>query len=328
MSTVRPGVAEIAPTVADEILRLHGDALQQLYRQCEDQLGANWQAMSDKPAESVATTLAALWHAAASAALSLERAGEQPLPALDANGRARLRELVSERVRGTPLAQLTGIQTFMGIEFMVSADALIPRVETELLGYAALAKVRECLAQQGRAPVVLDVCTGSGNLALALASHEPGAQVRGADLSTDAVALAKRNAMKLGLGERVTFLEGDLLAPFDTAEFRGRVDVIVCNPPYISSAKVDAMREEIIQHEPRLAFDGGPLGIRILQRLVNEAPQFLRAGGWLAFEVGLGQGRGMRKRLEQLGVYDEIAEIVDAQGQVRALAACANGRVP
>jgi release factor glutamine methyltransferase len=127
----------------------------------------------------------------------------------------------------------------------------------------------------------------------------------------------------------VAFHEGDLLAPFDDAEHLGSIDLVTCNPPYISSGKVDTLPGEIIGHEPRLAFDGGPLGIRIVQRLVNEVPRFVRAGGWLAFEVGLGQGRGLRRRIEHHGAYGEVRDIADAEGQVRALAAriVAPGRV-
>ncbi len=168
---------------------------------------------------------------------------------------------------------------------------------------------------------MIDVCTGSGNLALALAHHAPRARVWAADLSESAVILAERNAKNLSLDDRVTFRRGDLLAPFDTPEFHGKVDLLVCNPPYISSGKVDVMADEIIGHEPRLAFDGGPLGIRILQRLIAEAPRFLKANGVLAFEIGLGQARGIRKRLEQHGGYGNIGEITDRGGQTRALSA-------
>ena len=99
--------------------------------------------------------------------------------------------------------------------------------------------------------------------------------------------MARRNATQLGLAKRVSFRVGDLLAPFDTPGFPGSVDLLVCNPPYISSAKVDGMHAQVADHEPRLAFDGGPFGIRILQRVINEAPRLLRAGGTLAFEVGV-----------------------------------------
>jgi release factor glutamine methyltransferase len=124
-----------------------------------------------------------------------------------------------------------------------------------------------------------------------------------------------------GLDQRVTFRAGDLLLPFDTPEFHSKVDLLVCNPPYISSGKVTEMPEEISQHEPSLAFDGGPLGIRILQRLITDAPRFLRGGGWLAFEVGLGQGRGVKRKLEQQPHFSDITEIADPHGDTRALLA-------
>lgn len=208
----------------------------------------------------------------------------------------------------------------MGVELLAAPGALIPRKETEVVGRLALEHLRR-LAGTVPAPLVLDACTGSGNLAIALASHVPQAQAWGADLSEDAVALARENARRLGLEARVRFVAGDLLAPFEAAGLAGRADLLVCNPPYISSAKVDTMPGEIIGHEPRLAFDGGPLGIRILQRLIEAAPRFVRPGGVLAFEVGLGQGRGVRKRLEQNAAYSAIEEAADAAGNVRALAA-------
>jgi release factor glutamine methyltransferase len=292
-----------------------------LYQECEALLATSLQTLNDKPEETVASTLSALWHAAAGKPLSVQRATDSPLPALDVNASARLRTLLQHRIAGIPLAHLTGRQQFMGLELQVSGDALIPREETELLGHAALTHLQNIIRENNNNATVIDVCTGSGNLALALAHHAPRARVWAADLSESAVALAERNAKNLSLDDRVTFRAGDLLAPFDTPEFHGKVDLLVCNPPYISSGKVDVMASEIIGHEPRLAFDGGPLGIRILQRLIAEAPRFLKASGILAFEIGLGQGRGIRKRLEQHGDYGDIVEITDAEGNIRALVA-------
>lgn len=291
-----------------------------LYQECEALLATSLQTLSDKPEETVASTLSALWHAAASKPLSVQRAIDTPLPTLNAHSAMRLRTLLRQRITGIPLAHLTGRQQFMGLELQVSGDALIPREETELLGHAALAHLQNIIREKNSA-TVMDVCTGSGNLALALAHHAPRARLWAADLSESAVALAERNAKNLSLNDRVTFRAGDLLAPFDTPEFHGKVDLLVCNPPYISSGKVDVMASEIIGHEPRLAFDGGPLGIRIFQRLIAEAPRFLNVNGVLAFEIGLGQARGIRKRLEQHGEYTTIVEINDAQGNARALTA-------
>jgi release factor glutamine methyltransferase len=295
-------------------------ALAALYRDCESTLDAGLTTLPDQPAETVASTLSALSHAAAGEPKSVQLAAQAALPALDAPGIERLRDLMQRRLGGTPLAHLTGRQRFMGLDLMASPGALIPREETELLGLAAVARARATADERGTA-IVVDACTGSGNLALAIARHEPRARVWGADLSADAVALALRNAEHLGLGDRVAFRAGDLLEPFDNMEFHGRVDLLVCNPPYISSGKVDALPAEIGGHEPRLAFDGGPFGIRILHRLVNDASRLLRRGGTLAFEVGLGQGPGMRRRLEQGGRYVGVEEIADAEGRTRALVA-------
>lgn len=295
-----------------EDLRVRADALAQLE--------AGLARLPDKPEETLQATLAALWHAACGARLSAAAAAEQALPPLDAPARARLEALLARRISGEPLAHLTGRQRFMGLELESGGEALIPRRETEILGRAAVAAL-EALAAESAAPIAIDVCTGSGNVALALAHHVPRARVWGADLSEAAVGLARRNAASLGLAGRVEFRAGDLLAPFDEEAFVGRADLVTCNPPYISSAKVGAMAPEIADHEPRLAFDGGPLGIRILNRLVQEAPRFVRPGGWLAFEVGLGQGRGVRRRVEGHGAWEAVREFPDESGEVRALAA-------
>jgi len=162
---------------------------------------------------------------------------------------------------------------------------------------------------------------GSGNLAASLASHEPAATVYAADITHDAVALARRNVAHLKLGDRVTVQQGDLLDPFNTSSFHGKVDLLTCNPPYISSAKLDNMPEEIIEREPREAFDGGPFGIRILQRLVKDALRFLRPGGWLAFELGSGQGAPFMQRMQKQGRFQELRPIRDEGGDVRVIAA-------
>ncbi|CAH0347973.1 peptide chain release factor N(5)-glutamine methyltransferase [Aquabacterium sp. CECT 9606] len=278
--------------------------------------------LPDKPEETSASALQTLWHLAAGQALSIEAATRQPLPGLTAPQFLKLDELTAQRLGGTPLAHLTGRQHFMGLELLAGPQALIPRSETELLANAALNKLRLLAAERGNDPVmVIDVCTGSGNLALALAHGVPRAQVFAADLSEDAVSLAQRNANHLDLQDRVQLRSGDLLAPFDEPNFHGQVDLLVCNPPYISSGKLETMPTEIVGFEPRLAFDGGPFGIRILQRLMREAPRFLRPGGWLAFEVGLGQGPAVLQWLNKTGHYDTIDSVLDAEGQPRAFLA-------
>jgi release factor glutamine methyltransferase len=289
-----------------------------LYRELLVETTTRLQVLNDKPEETVESTLRALWHTAAGAPMSAERASAIALPALDSAAVARLRELLAQRFTGVPLAHLTGRQRFMDMELEVGKAALVPRKETELLGSAALAVLRQMAATQATLRVI-DVCTGAGNLAFALATHEPKAQVYASDLSTEAVELARHNGVQLGLGQRVEFRQGDFLAPFAGGDFDRNVDLLVGNPPYISSGKVVNLPAEIIGHEPSLAFDGGPFGVKILQRMIAEAPQFLRSGGWLAFEVGLGQGPAIMDRLGRNPAYADLSAVEDATGAIRAV---------
>ncbi len=291
-----------------------------LYRELRTQLSTTVQFLVDKPEENAESTLHALWHKAAGFAVSAERARHSALPELNPAQVAQLHILVQRRIDGIPLSHLTERQHFMGLEMLVGPQALVPRKETELLAGAAIEHANALCATQPSL-VVMDVCTGSGNVALAIASSVPQARVFAADLSEEAVALAARNAEQLQLAKRVEFRAGDLLEPFNTAEFLGQVDVLTCNPPYISSAKVEHMPSEIAAHEPHLAFDGGPFGVAILMRLLQEAPRFLRAGGWLVFEVGLGQGPALLKRLEKNTAFSAVREHKDKAGDIRALSA-------
>jgi release factor glutamine methyltransferase len=282
------------------------------------ELTGRFLALSDKPEESVRATVAALWLLAAGEAMSVAAAGEARIPALDSAGEQRMQNLLTRRIAGEPLAYITGLQRFMGIELLVSPAAMIPRRETELVANAAV----DCLRAMGKAdPLVLDVCTGSGNLACSIAARFPGARVYAADISSEAVALAQRNIQRCGLAGRVEARVGDFLTPFDDPAFLGKVDLLICNPPYISAHKRQAMAAEIASHEPVYAFDGGPLGISLLTRLLREAPRFLRCGGMLAFELGLGQGPAVSQRIARLEALRLVADFKDDGGNIRAIVA-------
>jgi release factor glutamine methyltransferase len=241
------------------------------------------------------------------------------LPFLNERGRARLKELLRNRLAGVPLAHLLGWQNFMGLELRAGPQALIPRKETEILGKAALGCLRELIRSRGYAKVI-DVCTGSGNLALALAAAEPVCEVCGADISSKAIALAEENARLHGLEGRVQFRSGDLFAPFGE-DFHGKVDLIVCNPPYLPSGKARSLPREIADFEPREAFDAGMLGVSIITRLIAEAPSFLAPQSWLCFEVGMGQGPFFISRLKALDKYKIIESATDTAGFARAIMA-------
>jgi len=274
----------------------------------------------DKPEETIEATLKALWFAAYGDPKSAQLACEHNLPDLDLEQVGMLNIFIDKRLQGVPLAHITGRQQFMGLELLASPDALIPRKETELLGYAALEILNTILERQHKAKVI-DVCTGAGNLAIAYAMYQPTVQVYAADLSTEAVTLAKLNVAHHELQDRVEIKEGDLLDPFDIDEFYNSVDLVTCNPPYISSGKVETMHLEISNYEPRLAFDGGPFGIKILNRLIQQAPKYLKKGGWLAFEVGLGQGPSMMKVINKCRKYSSLQSIEDSNGEIRVIQA-------
>lgn len=279
-----------------------------------------WTPLPDKPEETPEGLLAALWSTACGAPVSVDRAVQARLPELDPASHARLKELLERRRAGVPLAHLTERQTFLGLEFLAGPQALIPRKETEILGRAALAKIA-CMARKRGPLMVIDVCAGSGNLALAYAYYEPQARVLASDLSPEAVRLAQRNCGFLGLGERVEAKLGDLLEPFESPAYLGRCDFLSCNPPYISAAKVKEMHPEISRHEPEAAFNGGVYGVSILMKLVRNAPRFLRPGGWLGFEVGHGQGGGLARQLEKNPAFAAVETYADAAGEIRAILA-------
>lgn len=283
-------------------------------------LADRWTPLEDKPEETLDGTVRALWFAAAGDPHPVRDVAYLSLPALDENAYARLESLVDRRGTGEPLAYLTGRQRFAGIELLAAPGALIPRVETELLARTAIDKLRSMPLVDGRRRA-LDLCTGSGNVALAIASQVSDAVVDGCDLSTDAIAIAQRNATFTRLADRARFATGDLFAPVDDDAHAHVYSLVTCNPPYISSGKVSAMRAEIAEHEPRLAFDGGRFGLDVLLRTIKEAPRFLVPGGWLCIEIGRGQGSFALDRLQRSGVYTACTGFDDAAGATRVVAA-------
>jgi len=286
----------------------------------EARLADSVQFLPDKPEETPISTLRALWMTAWGEPVSAEKSADVMPPDLDEDQARRLDELIQRRISGEPLAHITQRQQFMGLDLHAGPEALIPRKETEILARCVINLLRNMEAD-GHTPLVVDVCTGAGNLPVAYAAHSERAMIHAADLCDKAAGLARRNVESLTFHDRIDVRVGDLLAPFDPERFHGRVDVLSCNPPYISSGKVRAMDTEIASHEPSLAFDGGPFGISILQKLIQEGPDYLRAGGWLVFEIGLGQGEIMARRLGKDDRFTRVETHADEAGAVRVIAA-------
>jgi len=254
------------------------------------------------------------------------------------------RAAVAKRAGRYPLQYITGIQEFYSLDFEVDARVLIPRSETELIVDEVLrmaraeaeapAAVRPSapgapsvppapgaseVTGRGEGPLIVDVGTGSGCLAVTLAVRLPGCRVFASDVSEGALAVAARNAARHGVSARIRFARGDGLAPARDAGLAGRADVLVSNPPYIDEADLAGLQPELA-FEPRGALTPGPDGLAFTARLVADAAEILAPGGRLLVELGAGSAPAARALLDP-ALWDAIAVLPDAQGMDRVLSA-------
>jgi release factor glutamine methyltransferase len=224
------------------------------------------------------------------------------------------RGLVERRVSREPLQYILGTQEFCGLEFHVNSAVLIPRPETELLV--------EYVAQRipvERQATIVDACTGSGCIAVAIARLRPRARVIAIDLSNRSLDVARQNATRHAVSERITWLEGDLLGPLAAQELEGCIDIIVSNPPYIAEADWATLQPEVRLFEPRGALVAGPQGTELHERLLQGAGRYLTPGGVLIMEIGAGQARAMRRIVDQISGYRFRQLVYDAAGLERVV---------
>ncbi|MCD7866713.1 MAG: peptide chain release factor N(5)-glutamine methyltransferase [Clostridiales bacterium] len=230
---------------------------------------------------------------------------------------ARYRELLARRASHVPVQQLTGRAWFMGYEFYVNEDVLIPRLDTEVL-----AEEGRKVLMDVRAPRILDMCTGSGCLLITLLVEFPEATGVGADISRRALAVAKRNAVSLGVEKRAEFVESDAFsAPFFSGKggkFVPEYDILISNPPYIPTGDLEDLCEEVRLHDPRLALDGGADGLTFYRRITGAAGEFLKPGGWLLYEIGYDQSAAVEEILRESG-YKGIRTVQDLAGKDRVV---------
>jgi release factor glutamine methyltransferase len=227
--------------------------------------------------------------------------------------RKRFKELIGRRIEGCPVAYLVGRKEFFGLELEVSPAVLIPRPESEFV-------VLECLrlAKEMAQPRILDIGTGSGNLAVAVAQQHHGARVTALDISPEALAVASRNAAKHGIADRVQFFAGDLFSPLSPQD---HFDFVLSNPPYISQEELAKLPAGVRDYEPRAALDGGPGGFAVFDRLMAGAFEHLESGGYLIVEIGAPQEKPARERLTAHGGYELGETLLDASGHPRVLRA-------
>ena len=234
---------------------------------------------------------------------------EQPTDA----DRAKFRELIQRRVAGWPVAYLVGVRDFYLLSFEVEPAVLIPRPDTEALVLEALRRLKPLAA-----PAVLDVGTGSGCIAVSLAHQKKDARVTATDISPDALAVARRNAGKNGVAERITFLQGDLFAPLAPGS---TFDLVASNPPYIAQSEFASLAPDVREHEPRVALDGGPDGLAFYRRIAAGVSPFLKPGGSLLLEVGYTQADAVRGLLAERPELELGATLKDDGGHLRVVTA-------
>jgi release factor glutamine methyltransferase len=227
--------------------------------------------------------------------------------------RDRFRALYRRRLAHEPLQHLLGETDFREVTLKTDRRALIPRPETELLVEIAVEFLR------GRDhPLVADLGTGTGAIAVSVAYEVPGARVVAVDISDDALLLADRNARELGVQGAITLVSGDMLGAL---EGRGPFDAILSNPPYIRSGEIESLQPEVRDHEPKIALDGGPDGMEYLRAIIAGAHRFLKPGGLILLECGEGQGEALKKFAEETGRYGSVEVIPDLAGKDRVIKA-------
>jgi release factor glutamine methyltransferase len=258
---------------------------------------------------------------------------ERELTALEVT---RYGEAIAERARGVPAQYITGHQEFWGLDLIVTPAVLIPRPETEHVVEAVLALVHNpggtdkypetCSDLFSAPPRIIDVGTGSGCIALALASELPHAEILASDISAAALEIARVNAARLQLSARITFLQGDLLAGIALSKDQDpqpdrrplTFDWVISNPPYVGEGEADKVQREVRKFEPQQALFAGPDGLDVITRLISQAPAYLSPGGGLVLEIGYAQEQPVR---EMLCGWREVRTVPDLQGIQRVIVA-------
>ena len=225
-------------------------------------------------------------------------------------------KVVDERARGVPTQYITGHQEFWGLDLLVSPAVLIPRPETEHMVETVLELVKELK------PVatlrLMDVGTGSGAIALALASELPRAEIHACDISDDALEMARLNAARLGLEQRINFRKSDLLSAYAGEKF----DFVVSNPPYVGESEMDKVQKQVREFEPKIAVFSGEEGMDIYRRLIPEAREALKPGGMLVVEIGFSSEQQVRELLQD---WADVQVTADLQGIPRVISAKRKG---
>ena len=241
---------------------------------------------------------------------------DQPLTGEEISG---YRSLIKRRVSREPLQYITGTQEFWSLDFLVDRHVLIPRPETEIVVEQAISLARTVEQNEGQSLQVLDLGTGCGAISIALAKEIPGAMIWATDISEKALCLARRNALKHGVSVRLRFCQGDLWKPL--LDRNSPFDIVVSNPPYVTSGQYNDLPPEIRNNEPRLALDGGEDGMYYLKKIIKGAHDFMNPGGWIILEMAPGQTEKALTIMDQTGGYERMERIKDYSRAYRVVTA-------
>lgn len=233
---------------------------------------------------------------------------------LDAGHERLYQELVDRRAHREPIQYILGRQEFWGLEFIVTRDVLIPRPETELVVETAIRSL-----QGIPKPAIIDLCTGSGCIAVSLAKEFPASRIFATDTSDRALGIARENARMHGATERIRFLEGDLFHQLEELDIRGQVDLITANPPYIPSRELPGLQPEVRDFEPEQALIAGPNGTEFHERIIAGASSFLKRQGSLIMEMGIGQAETLVVMAARSGAYAGPEILKDLAGIDRVI---------
>jgi len=247
---------------------------------------------------------------------------DQPLNETEISG---YRDLIRRRLRREPLQYITGIQEFWSMDFIVNPQVLIPRPETELLVEQAIQRLRSIVVRDGHPIRILDLGSGCGVLATVLAKEIQGSQIWATDISPGAINIARMNAEKHGLSGRIRFILGDLWQPLLGREIT--FDLILSNPPYVTTEEYEALAPEIRQYEPRIALDGREDGLYFVRKVIERSPDFLKPGGWLMLEMAPHQTDKALEFIGSIQAFGEKTKIKDYSHKYRVVLAQLRDRV-
>ena len=244
---------------------------------------------------------------------------DQPLTENELSG---YRTLIKRRLQREPLQYIVGIQEFWSLEFAVTPQVLIPRPETELLVEQAIERLKAVTSEENKMPSILDLGTGCGAIAISLAKAVQQVRLWATDISADALKLARLNAEKHGVSDKIKFLQGNLWEPL--LDEGVTFDIILSNPPYIGAEEFENLSPEVRDYEPRLALNGHKDGMTYIQTIILEAPVFMKPGGWIMLEMAPGQTEKALGLIGDIKDYGEKTRIKDYSHRYRVVMAQKN----